>query len=183
MVRVLGVAALALAAACGSSGGGNDGGGGSGGTTGSGSCETTGTATGPGSTPGSKMTWSVDGVADCADFVSGTHSTKNGFDQLAVIGGNTRNHAVNLHIDVPTGAIEVGKAYPCDPAYVQLIYSAGPPMGLASTYTSASCSITVTSLGSATTAATGMFSGMFTSDAGVSMLTDGTFTVVPKIQN
>jgi hypothetical protein len=172
------LAASVLVVACGSSGGGGAAGAGGGGGSGGGSCH----ATGPGSTPGSMMAWAVDGTADCAELVSSSRSTKNGFDTITVIGTNTKNHAVNLKVTIPGGALEA-KAYACDAVYDLLIYSAGPMTGVATTYPAASCTITLTSLGSATTPATGTFSAVLEGDAAPHEVTDGTFTVVPKMLN
>jgi hypothetical protein len=87
---------------------------------------------------------------------------------------------VTLKVIVPNGMLET-KAYSCDGAYILFVYAAGPPMGVSVTYPAKSCTITLTSIGSATTPATGMFSAVLAGDGAAHMVTEGTFSAVPSM--
>jgi len=171
--RALGlVLGLALAlAACGSSGGTPGGkggaGGGGGGTNGNGGCQS--------------MSWLDDGASECADFVSLTRSTSNGFDQLAATGTMTTGVGITFKVIVPGGgAVETGKAYACDGVYIIFVYQAGA----VASHTTVGCTITITDLGDASTPAMGTFSAMLTATDGTpKQITSGAFSAVPKIAN
>ena len=164
--------ALTLAG-CGSS---NSGPGGTGGTHGGG-------GTGGSASAGcSAMSWLDDGVSQCADFLSVTRSTKSGFDQIAVVGSQTTNVGLTFKVIVPGGgAIETGKDYACDGAYILFVYQAG---ALAS-HTTKSCTLNVSALGDASTPASGTFSAMLLASDGTTtkQITEGAFSAVPKIAN
>ena len=163
---------LGLAAGCGSSGGGGtSGGAGAGG----------GAAGKGGAASGCQaMSWDDDGTHVLRpDFLQLTRSTKDGFDQLVAVAGQTTNVGLTFKVIVPGGgAIELGKNYACDAVYVVLVYQVGPVMSHSTT----TCTINITALGSATTPATGTFSAMLKAGDGTpKQLTNGTFSAVPKI--
>ena len=170
---VAGMVLALMLAGCGS---GNNGPSGAGGTNG-------GAGTGGTGTAGcSAMSWLDDGASQCADFLSVTRSTKNGFDQLAVVGSQTTNVGLTFKVIVPGGgAIETGKDYACDGAYILFVYQAGP---LAS-HTTQSCTITVSALGSAGAPASGTFSAMLLASDGTTtkQISQGAFSAVPTIAN
>ena len=164
---------LGLVAGCGSSGGGGtSGGAGAGGGA---------AGKGGGASGCQAMSWDDDGAHECADFLQLTRSTKNGFDQLVAVAGQTTNVGLTFKVIVPGGgAIELGKDYACDGAYVVLVYQ----VGATASHSTTSCTINITALGSATTPATGTFSAMLKAGDGTpKQLTNGTFSAVPKIMN
>jgi hypothetical protein len=160
-------------AGCGSSNSGPTGAGGTNGGGGTG---------GSGSAGCSAMSWLDDGVSQCADFLSVTRSTKNGFDQLAVVGSKTTNVGLTFKVIVPGGgAIETGKDYACDGAYILFVYQAGP----LPSHTTQSCTITVSALGGASTPASGTFSAMLLASDGTTakQISQGMFSAAPTIAN
>ena len=164
---VAGMVLALMLAGCGSSNSGPSGAGGTGGT-GTAGC--------------SAMSWLDDGASQCADFLSVTRSTKNGFDQLAVTGSETTNVGLTFKVIVPGGgAIETGKDYTCDGMYILFVYQAGPLQS----HTTQSCTLTVTALGGAGTPAAGTFSAMLLASDGTTpkTISQGAFSAVPKIAN
>ena len=130
----------------------------------------------------SAMSWLDDGVSQCADFLSATRSTKDGFDQLAIVGSKTTNVGLTFKVIVPGGgAIETGKDYACDGAYILFVYQAGP----LPSHTTQGCTITVSALGGASTPASGTFSAMLLASDGTTMkqISQGAFSAVPTISN
>ena len=166
---VAAAAALALAG-CGSSNSGVGGAhGGAGGTKG-----------GSGTAGCSAMSWLDDGAPECADFLSVTRSTKDGFDQLAVVGSETTGVGLTFKVIVPGGgAIELGKDYTCDGAYILFVYQAGA----LPSHSTTTCTLDVSALGSATAPAAGTFSATLLAADGVTtkQITQGAFSAVPKI--
>jgi len=162
-----------ILAGCGSS---NSGPSGAGGTNGGGGTGGTGTA------GCSAMSWLDDGTSQCADFLSVTRSTKNGFDQVAVVGTQTTNVGLTFKVIVPGGgAIETGKDYACDGSYIVFVYQAGA----LPSHTTQSCTINVSALGGASTPASGTFSAMLLASDGTTMkqISQGAFSAVPTIAN
>lgn len=129
-----------------------------------------------GPTPGASMSWLDDGTRRCADFVSATHSTSGGFDILSVTGGSTANLGLTFKLTAAGKAL-AASTYTCDGVYVVLVYQQG---ALAS-HTTQSCTITVTSLGSDATPATGTFSAtLLGPDRTTKTLGEGAFSAVPR---
>lgn len=172
LVRAAGMALVFTLAGCGSSnsGPGGPGSGGAGGTKG-----------GTGTAGCSAMSWLDDGASECADLLSVTRSTKGGFDQLVVVGSETTNVGLTFKVIVPGGAIELGKDYTCDGAYILFVYQAGA----LPSHSTKSCTLTVSALGSATTPAAGTFSATLLASDGVTIkqITQGAFSAVPTIAN
>ena len=156
---------------CGSSNGGPSGTGGThggGGTSGSAGC--------------SAMSWLDDGVSQRADFLSVTRSTKDGFDQIVVVGSQTTNVGLTFKVIVPgSGVIETGKDCACDGAYILFVYQAGA----FASHTTKSCTLNVSALGGAGTPASGTFSAMLLASDGTTtkQISQGAFSAIPTIAN
>jgi hypothetical protein len=190
----LGAAIVAALGGCGSSGRSSDGGGhggvggiagkaGAGGTGGAGGTTdmdagACGPAVGLGgvSTAGT-VSWFDNGFPQCAALIETTRTTSTTSDFIGVIAVSVDSQ-YSIDVIVSTDGAPLGGSYSCNgsiavPPYTMLGIIDPDENGTADT-----CTITITSAGSATTHAQGTFSGTISGDGATRTITNGVFDVV-----